>query len=79
MVKMDSGDWLNTAQAADVLGVTSIRVRQLIAEGRLKPTRVGSVYLLLRADVEAFAKKPRAPGRPAKPAPKKPAAKRKGK
>lgn len=73
---MGSGDWLNTAQAADVLGVTSIRVRQLIAEGRLKPTRVGSVYLLLRSDVEAFKKQKRAPGRPKK----KPAAKkRKGK
>jgi excisionase family DNA binding protein len=74
MVKMKPGDWITTDEAADVIGVSRDRVYALIRDGRLKPTKVGSVYLLLRSDVEAFAKKPRTPGRP-----KKPAVKRKGK
>ena len=78
MVKMQPGDWLTATEAAEILGVTSKRVHAIIRDGRLKPTRVGNQYLLLRSDVVAFSKVPRTPGRPAKPAAAKPAAKKKG-
>lgn len=74
---MKPGDWLTVAEAAPLLGITPNRVYVLIREGRLKSTKLGRDHLLLRSDVEAFAKKPRTPGRP--PAPKKPAAKKGGK
>ena len=72
MVKMPTGDWISVTDAAEILGLTRRRVHDIIKDGRLKPTRVGSVYLLLRADVVAFGKAPRSPGRPKKPAVKKP-------
>jgi excisionase family DNA binding protein len=67
MVKMPNGDWISVTDAAEILGLGRRRVHAIIEDGRLKPTKVGSVYLLLRSDVIAFAKKPRAPGRPKKP------------
>lgn len=66
MVKMLTGDWISVSDAADVLGLSRRRVDDTIHDGRLKPTRVGSVHLLLRSDVEAFAKQKRKPGRPKK-------------
>ncbi len=72
MVKMPTGDWISVTDAAAILGLSRRRVHDIIKDGRLSPTKVGSVYLLLRSDVVAFAKLPRAPGRPAKPAAKKP-------
>lgn len=72
---MKPGDWLTTEDAAALIGVSRDRVYALIRAGRLTPTRVGNQYLLLRADVVAFGKLPRVPGRPAKA---KPAAKKKG-
>lgn len=53
---MDSGDWISTAQAAQRLGVTTARIRQLIAEGALAARKLGGKYrgqwLVSAADVE---------------------------
>jgi excisionase family DNA binding protein len=71
MVNMKSGDWISPADAARLLGVSRDRVYALIRNGRLQTTKLGVMHLLLRSDVDAFAKKPRTPGRPAKVATKK--------
>jgi excisionase family DNA binding protein len=63
---MQPGDWLTAAESAAILGVSAKRVHALIRVGRLSSTRVGNQFLLLRSEVEAFAKMPRAPGRPPK-------------
>lgn len=63
---MPKGNWVSVTDAAELLGLSRRRVHDIIRDGRLKPTRVGSVYLLLRSDVEKFAKKPRKSGRPRK-------------
>jgi len=50
--------------AAQILKVTSGRVRQFIAEGRLRSIKVGSrLNMLPLRDVELFAEKPRKQGR----------------
>ena len=54
----------STAEAAEILNVTPIRVRQLIDQGRLKASRFNGQYVLDRAEVEQFAKIPRKPGNP---------------
>lgn len=57
---------LNTAEAADKLGVSVRRVRQLIAEGKLPAHHLGRDYAIEESalsSVRTYGK----PGRPAKP------------
>jgi excisionase family DNA binding protein len=70
-IELNRGDWLTVAESAKLLRLTANRVYALLKGGRLKSTKIGRDHLLLRSDVIAFAKKPRAPGRPKKPAVKK--------
>lgn len=54
-----SGDnlsaWLTAEEAARILGLTSRRVRQLIAEGKLEAERKGErMWLIKRESVEAY-------------------------
>lgn len=59
-------DVIGTAEAGRIIGVSPLRVRQFIEDGRLKERqRVGKTILLSRKDVEAFAKVERREGRPA--------------
>ena len=53
---------LTTNQAAAELGVSAQRVRQYIAEGRLRARRIGRDYLVDSESVAAFS--PRPPGNP---------------
>ncbi len=58
----DMGQYINTTQAGKIVGVSDARIRQFIEEGRLKayhPEKGRRDNFLLRADVEAFAKKER--------------------
>lgn len=48
---------LDVKQAADILGVTGARVRQLCGDG-LIGTKVGSRWLIYRDDLEAFMSSP---------------------
>jgi len=53
---------LTSAEAAKRLGVSSPRVRALIAEGRLPATRFGHVWMIAENDLAALVRLP--PGRP---------------
>lgn len=55
----------STTEAAAILNVTPIRVRQLINEGRLRAEVWGGRYVLDRDEVERFAKIDRPVGNPA--------------
>jgi len=53
--KDNTNEWLTTAQAAKILGVTAARVRQLIREGTVKAHRFGSrIYLVQRDSVYQY-------------------------
>jgi site-specific DNA-methyltransferase (adenine-specific) len=59
--------FITTAEAAEILGVSPSRVRQLILEGRLKSQKIGRDQILTRKDVDIFAAEPRnRTGRPTK-------------
>jgi excisionase family DNA binding protein len=64
------GDLITTAQAARILGVEMSRIRQLVAEGKLKsygPEEGRRDHFLKKAEVEAYKSKEKDKGgRPAK-------------
>ena len=47
--------YLTTEDAANYLGVTASRIRQLIIEHRLKSEKHGRDHLILESDVKNFA------------------------
>jgi excisionase family DNA binding protein len=59
---------IGTKTAAEMLGLSEVRVRQFIESGRLPATNIGSElkprYVLKASEVEAFAKLPRTDGYP---------------
>lgn len=55
---------LTTQEAAERLGVTSIRVRQLISGGRLPAEKFGRDYMIKEEDLKLV--EDRKPGRPPK-------------
>jgi len=61
----EPSDLIGTSKAAELLGVSQNRVRQLIASGQLPAERVGRSFVIRRADLVAFAALP--PGRPRHP------------
>lgn len=60
-------DWISSAEAADRLGLTSGRVRELIVSGALRARRVGNRFLVSRDDVDARASRGAPVGRPFSP------------
>jgi excisionase family DNA binding protein len=56
---------LSTREAAELLGLSPNRVRQLISSGQIPAHRVGRAYVLLEEDVRCFAGQP--PGRRGRP------------
>ena len=58
-------EFLTTNEAAERLGVSSIRVRQLIAEGRLPAQKFGTAHMIKVSDLKLV--EDRKPGRPPKP------------
>jgi excisionase family DNA binding protein len=61
-------DWMTVKEAADRLHVTTRRVHQFIAEGRLDAEKVERDVFVRRQSVEALERQPRRPGRPRKEA-----------
>jgi excisionase family DNA binding protein len=55
---------LSTSEAANDLGVSSIRVRAMIRDGKLKAQKIGRDYIIKESDLTPV--KNRKPGRPAK-------------
>ncbi|MGI5236482.1 helix-turn-helix domain-containing protein [Dactylosporangium sp. CA-139066] len=49
-----SDPWIDTAVAADLLGVSTSRVRQLLRSGALAGRRAGGVWWVHRADCESY-------------------------
>jgi excisionase family DNA binding protein len=62
---LTSHDLLSTTQAAERLGLTPGRIRQLIDAGQLPAIRIGERWVIEARDVERFARQP--PGRPHHP------------
>lgn len=57
-------EWLTTQQAADELGVTAGRIRQMIVDKQLPTTKFGHVHMIKKADLKRV--EDRKPGRPPK-------------
>ena len=57
-------DIISTNEAAKELGVTTIRVRALIRDGRLPAQKIGRDWIIRRVDLDLV--RVRKPGRPAK-------------
>ena len=55
---------LTVPQAAARLGLHRSRVFRLVRDGRLPAERHGRDWLIRESDLDAFAAKPRKPGRP---------------
>lgn len=52
MIEERTDGWLSTREAAERLGLTPGRVRELIVSGALPASRIGNRYVLRREDVE---------------------------
>jgi len=65
MAKKDERTFITSGEAAELLGVSGSRIRELISKGRLQATPVGRMLLIDRADAVAISKAPKiAAGRP---------------
>jgi excisionase family DNA binding protein len=60
-----TSDVVGSSKAAELLGVSQNRIRQLINAGQLPAQRVGRTFVIRRHDVDVFAALP--PGRPRHP------------
>jgi excisionase family DNA binding protein len=58
-------DSLSTKQVAEILGITTVRVFQLIQEGKLPAKKIGRDWFVKASDVEEAKNRPGA-GRPKK-------------
>ncbi|MCA1625890.1 MAG: helix-turn-helix domain-containing protein [Acidobacteria bacterium] len=63
-------DLLSTKEVAEMLGISTVRVFQLIQEGVLPAVKIGRDWFVKQEDVEAAKKRP-GRGRPKKEATKK--------
>ena len=65
MARKTERTFITSGEAAELLGVSGSRVRELISKGRLQATPVGRMLLIDRADAVAISKAPKiAAGRP---------------
>tara|TARA_Y100000361_G_C11137696_1_gene333065 strand:+ start:436 stop:639 length:204 start_codon:yes stop_codon:yes gene_type:complete len=56
---------ITTKRAANILGVSTSRIRQLIRDGRIEAMKMdGSIWLVDSSSFEKFANQPRPAGRP---------------
>lgn len=65
------GKQFTTVAAAEYLGITPSRVRQMILEGKLNATKIGRDLLITEAALEGAKKRKKAPGPARKKATKK--------
>jgi len=55
---------ITTVEAAKQLSLSRFRIWQFIKQGRLKATRIGTLWLIDEKELERFARQPRPSGRP---------------
>lgn len=56
-------DLYTTQQVASFLGVSDVRVRQMIAKGQAIPkTRIGNSYVFTKAEIERLRTRPKGKG-----------------
>ena len=55
--------YLTTDEAAERLGLSAVRIRQLANDGRIG-TKIGRDWLFTAEELDAFATQERGPGRP---------------
>src|ERR1044071_3862685 len=60
------GSFLTTQQAADRLGISDSRIRQLILDGKLKAVKAGRDWLIKASDLRLMEKRKTKPGPVAK-------------
>lgn len=62
-----NGEYVNTEEAAAIIGVTDSRVRQMIIGGELAAVAVNErSWLILESEAQRVAKNRKRPGRPAR-------------
>jgi excisionase family DNA binding protein len=59
-------DYVTIPGAAEILGVSEVRVRQFVRERRLRSERFGPLRVIRKDLLRAFARQPRKTGRPKK-------------
>lgn len=59
------GDYVTVSEAAETLGLTRQAILRRIQRGRLPAQKFGPVWMIRRADLDAWA--PQAPGRKPRP------------
>jgi excisionase family DNA binding protein len=71
MIAMDIEGFVTSAKAAELLGMTQGRVRQLLRSGTLKGRRMGArAWLVEKISVAAYASRTKTCGRPTSAEPK---------
>lgn len=60
---------MTTKEAAEILGVTHVRVNQLIKSGELTAEKKGRDYLIKASDLKSVKNRPEKRGRPRSPNP----------
>lgn len=53
---------LTTEQVAGILGITPVRVRQLVRKGKLNAVRLSDTYFFTPAEIERFKATPKEKG-----------------
>ena len=62
---MAVGEFLSVNDAAEAIGCTSGRVRQLLIAGEMRGDKLNErAWIIPKSEVERFQDKPRRPGRP---------------
>jgi excisionase family DNA binding protein len=64
MPKIQENEMISTNEAAKELGISNIRVRVLIRDGRLPAQKIGRDWIIRRSDLDLV--RVRKPGRPPK-------------
>lgn len=65
-MKTTINNLITAVEAAEIIGVTSVRVRRIALEGRLATIELGGRKFFDRKEVERFSRLPRPTGRPKK-------------
>lgn len=64
MIVLDKGEWLTVAEAADYLGLSEPRVRQLLLSGRLEGLKHANAWAIRKKELVRFSKLDRPVGNP---------------